>query len=161
MFPLLDGLAGACEYDLRSNVRYTAATVRAAMGRRHIRMRVTGPPGGRALLNRSEAEPGFRAVRAEDSNWHDEFLAKPSQSLLRVRPIRDADRVRCPLLLCLAAGDTMVPLRPIERAAVSAPRGELRRYPVGHFDGFLEAFEDVVGDQLEFFDRHLEPPPAA
>jgi uncharacterized protein len=142
MFPMLDGLAAVREYDPRSNVRYVIATVRAMVGRRHIRMPVTGPPESRVMLNQPEAEPGFQAVRAEDSGWRNEFLAKPSQSLVGVRPVRDVDRVHCPLLLCLATEDTMVPLQSIERAADRAPHGELRSYPIGHFDGFLDAFEE-------------------
>lgn len=159
MFPFLDGLAAAREYGLRNNVRYVAAAARAAVGRRPIRMPVTGPPGASAILNQPEAEPGFDGVCAEDSSWRNEFLAKPSQPLVEIRPVRDAPHVRCPLLLCLGTEDTIVPLGPIERAADRAPQSELRRYPFGHFDGFLEAFDDVVGDQIDFLDRHLTPSP--
>ena len=157
MFPMLDGLAFAREYVLRNNARYIAAAARATVGRRPIRMPVTGPPGTRAILNQPEAEPGFQAIRAEDSRWRNEVLTKPTQPIVKVRPIRDADHVRCPLLLCLATEDTIAPLQSIERAADRAPYGELQSYSIGHFDGFLDAFEDVVGDQLEFLDQPLEP----
>jgi uncharacterized protein len=157
MFPMLDGLRAALEYGARNNARYVAAAVRATVARRPIRMAVTGPPGAPAMLNQPEAEPGFDAVRTADSRWRNEFLAKPTQPLVRIRPVRDADGVRCPLLLCLATEDTIVPLQSIVRAADRAPRGALLRYSIGHFDGFLDAFENVVGDQLEFLDRHLAP----
>ena len=156
MFPILDGLAVAREYGLRNNARYMAAAVRASVGRRPIQMAVTGPPGAPAMLTQPEAEPGFDAVCAEDSRWRNEFLARPSQPIVKIRPVREASNVHCPLLLCLGTEDTIAPLGPIERAADRAARGELRRYSIGHFDGFLDAFEDVVSDQLEFLDRHLE-----
>ena len=157
MFPMLDGLEFVREYGLRNNARYVAAAARAAIGRRPIRMAVTGPPGAPAVLNHAEAEPGFDAVCAEDSRWRNVFLAKPSQSIVQIRPVRDAPDVQCPLLFCLGTEDTMMPLRAIERAADRAPQAELLRYPCGHFDGFLDAFKAVVGDQFVFLDDHLDP----
>ena len=118
-------------------------------------MAVTGPPGSRAVLNHAQAEPGFNAVCTEDSLWRNEFLAKPSQLIVQIRPVRDAPEVRCPLLCFLGTEDTIVPRRAIEQAADRAPRGELRQYPVKHFDGFLDAFDDVVSDQIEFLGHHL------
>lgn len=159
MFPILDGLALAREYGLRNNARYMAAAVRASVGRRPIQMAVTGPPGAPAMLTQPEAEPGFDAVCAEDSRWRNEFLAKPSQPIVEIRPIREASNVRCPLLLCLGTEDTIAPVGPIERAADRAPQSDLRRYPIGHFDGFRDAFEEVVSDQIDFLDRHLVPSP--
>jgi uncharacterized protein len=155
MFPMLDGLRAALKYGVRRNARYTAAMVRAVVGRRPIRMPVTGPPGSSAMLNQREAAPGFEAVCAADSGWRNEFLARPSHPLPKVRPVRDARQVRCASLFCLASEDSMVPRKSIERAADRAPRGELRSYSVGHFGGFLEGFEDVVDDQVEFLDAHL------
>ena len=157
MFPMLDGLGFVREYGLGNNARYVAAAARAAIGRRLIRMDVTGPPGSRAVLNHAEAEPGFDAVCAEDSRWRNEFLAKPSQLIGEIRPVRQASSVRCPVLFFLGTEDTMVPLGAIERAADDAPKSELRRYSIGHFDGFLDAFDDVVNDQLDFLDTHLSP----
>ena len=157
MFPMLDGLAFVRQYGLANNARYVAAAARAAIGRRLIRMPITGPPGSRAVLNHAEAEPGFDAVCAGDSRWRNEFLAKPSQLIGEIRPVRQASSVRCPVLFCLGTEDTIVPLGAIERAADDAPESELRRYPIGHFDGFLDAFEDVISDQIDFLDRHLSP----
>src|SRR5437667_265384 len=43
------------------------------------------------------------------------------------------------------------------RYAATAPRGEVKRYPVGHFDIYLgEPFEHAVRDQTEFLVRHLD-----
>ena len=37
------------------------------------------------------------------------------------------------------------------RLAAAAPRGEIKRYPVGHFEIYLgEPFERAVADQTEF-----------
>jgi uncharacterized protein len=155
LFPMLDGLAAARAYGLRETLRFITAAVRASLGRRMVEMPVTGPPGAPAVLNQPEAEPGFAAVRAEDSAWRNQALMRPSQPFAGFRPVRDAPRVSCPLMLCLATEDTISPLQAIERAADRAPRAELHRYPIGHFEGFLGAFDDVVDDQIEFVQRHV------
>jgi hypothetical protein len=67
-----------------------------------------------------------------------------------------ANRVRCPLLVCLGERDHMAPRRAAERTVKRAPHGELRAYPIDHFGGFLGGdFERVVSDQVEFLSRHL------
>ena len=51
----------------------------------------------------------------------------------------------------------MAPAETALRYAATAPRGEVKRYPVGHFDIYLgEPFEHAVRDQTEFLVRHLE-----
>ena len=52
------------------------------------------------------------------------------------------------------------------KAASKAPRAEVKRYPIGHFDIYVgEAFERAVADQADFLQRHLlgghVPSPAA
>jgi dienelactone hydrolase len=156
--PMVDGLAFALAADPRTSARQTAAAARALVGRRTVRLPVVGPPGSIALFGKPEAMPGFDAVRGEGSLWQNELRAKPSQAPVRFRPVRVARRVRCPLMVCLGSNDTLVPSRPIVRTAKRAPRGELRRYPINHFGGFLGGFEDVARDQVEFLTRHLAPP---
>jgi dienelactone hydrolase len=156
--PGADGLAFTLAADLRTNARQTAAAVRALLNRRTVRLPVTGPPGSIAHFRKPEAMPGIEAVRAEDSLWRNELRAKPLHPPARFRPVRVARRVRCPLLVCLGSNDTLVPSQPIVRTAQRAPHGELRRYPINHFGGFLDGFEDVASDQVEFLNRHLAPP---
>ena len=41
--------------------------------------------------------------------------------------------------------------------AARAPRAELRRYPIGHFEIYVgEPFERAVADQVDFLMRHLD-----
>ena len=61
------------------------------------------------------------------------------------------------ILFCLCDADAVAPAETALRYAATAPRGEVKRYPVGHFDIYLgEPFEHAVGDQTEFLVRHLE-----
>jgi hypothetical protein len=50
----------------------------------------------------------------------------------------------------------MVPLAAIEKTAARAPRGELRRYPIDHFECFWPEHLDLVAaDQIKFLHRHV------
>jgi hypothetical protein len=76
-------------------------------------------------------------------------------------PGRSAPLVRCPLLVQVASRDAVTPPGPAERAARRAIRGELTRYPIGHFDIYVgEAFERAVADQLRFLARHVSVAPS-
>lgn len=74
------------------------------------------------------------------------------------RPVRKAKRIEVPLLVQLGERDGLAPRRAVEKTAARAPRGELRRYPIEHFDCFWpEHIDEVAGDQITFLHRHLGP----
>ena len=59
--------------------------------------------------------------------------------------------MRCPLLVCIADGDRVIPSKPALRWSRAAERGELRRYPFGHFAMYVgDGFERAVRDQAAF-----------
>jgi len=159
--PFVDGLAFSLAGDTRNNLRLMGAAGKALMQRQPIRMAVAGPPGQLALFTQPEAARGFDAVRGEDSRWRNEILAKPTQPPARIRPVREARRVRCPLLVGLGSEDTIVPARPIRRLAEQAPHARLHHVPGGHFDAFLEHVDQVANEHVAFLTHHLlsDPPP--
>ena len=126
-------------------------------GRPPVMIRPTGPPGSLAILTSPDAEPGFAAIVPEDSKWRDEVAARIMLQVGRYRPIRSAAKVRCPLLMCVCDEDQVTPPEPAVKTALAAPKGELRRYPIGHFEiyGGQRGFEQAVSDQTEFLRRHL------
>src|SRR6266480_4519975 len=72
------------------------------------------------------------------------------------RPAREAGKIRCPILFCVADNDDLTPPGPVLKAANKAPRAEVKRYPIGHFDIYIgEWFERAVADQTDFLKRHL------
>src|SRR4029450_10954610 len=72
------------------------------------------------------------------------------------RPGRSARKVNAPILFCICDTDAVAPAETALRYAATAPRGEVKRYPIGHFDIYLgEPFEHAVADQTEFLVRHL------
>lgn len=156
--PFVDGLAFTLASDARTLMRLMSEAGRAVLARRLLRLPIYGPPGQLAVFTHPEAGIGLEAVRAKHSLWRNEILVRPSQPAVRIRPIRAAGRVRCPLLVGLGSNHSMLPARPMQRLAEQAPHGELRHYPGGHFDGFLDHFEEVADDHAEFLVRHLMAP---
>jgi uncharacterized protein len=154
-FPMVDGLALMRMMGTAASLRVTGAMLRALVGRRLVRIGATGPPGSLAILTQEEAEPGFHAVRGQGSGWRNDVRTRPTQPAAAYRPVTVAGEVACPTLVCLGERDTIVAPKPIVRTADRAPKGELRRYDVGHFGPFLSGFDEVLADQVAFLDRHV------
>ena len=55
------------------------------------------------------------------------------------------------VLICVCDRDTVTPPASTIKAAQRAPRGELRHYPYGHFDIYLDP--QAKADQLAFLHR--------
>jgi uncharacterized protein len=119
------------------------------------RIPAAGPPGSLAVLNSPDSDPGFAAITPPGSTWRNELCARAALA----PPYRLARRTRligCPILYCIAEQDDINPPALGIEAAGRAPKGELRRYPGGHFDPFLDrTFERMVADQVDFLHRHL------
>jgi len=52
------------------------------------------------------------------------------------RPVTEAQKLACPVLVQLGERDITVPSRAIEKLARRAPRAVLKRYDVNHFQAF-------------------------
>lgn len=163
--PFTDGLASASKIDVRSVLKVTARASADALGallRRPPRMvGLGGPPHSAALMTAPDVVAGFERIVPAGSSFRNEVAARVGFQILRYRPGRDAARIACPLLMCLCEQDTVAPAATAERYARQAPRAEVRRYPIGHFDIYMEeAFEQAVADQLAFL-RRVVPPDGA
>jgi len=102
------------------------------------------------------AEPGFLALNPPGLAWPNQAAARVTLRVGAYRPIRNAARVRCPVLFAIADDDVITPPDLAVKAAELMPRAEVRHYPGGHFDPYVgELFEQVVGDQTEFLLANL------
>lgn len=110
-----------------------------------------GDPGSVAAMTSPGAKSGFQAMVAPNSLWRNEFAARLMLRFLFNRPGRLASQLHMPLLLCVCEGDTTTPPGPTVKAGHRAPRGELRRYPYGHFDIYNDP--QVKSDQIDFLRR--------
>ncbi|MGV1087373.1 MAG: alpha/beta hydrolase [Mycobacterium sp.] len=155
--PYTDSLAAIRALPPVNAVRASAAAVRdqigAALGRPPYYIPAVGAPGTFAALTAPDAKSGMEAVLGPDSLWRNEVSARVVLALLRFRPVTVAARLTMPVLFCVADADTTTPPGPSVEAARRAPRGELRRYPYGHFAMYHDP--QVKADQVEFLRRVL------
>jgi hypothetical protein len=166
--PAMDGLAA-----LVNVVRYAGAGQLARLtlaglrdlsaslrGRPPVMLDVVGPPGSLAAMTTPDAEPGYRAIAGP--SWRNEVAARFALTAAAYRPGLQADRLPCPMLVQIADRDTVAPVKAAQQAAWRATgRGEVRTYPIGHFDIYTgEPFERAIADQLHFLRRHLGVAPA-
>ena len=162
--PYMDGLSVARSQALRQNLRLTFAGLRdlsrALLGRPPFCVLIVGPPGALAAMTSPDAEPGYMALFGPDlppsADWSNAVAARIFLHVPRFRPLLKASRLACPLLVCVCENDVVTPPDTAVKAAERAPSGELKRYPIGHFEIYLgDWFERAVADQIEFLNRTL------
>jgi hypothetical protein len=133
-------------------------------GREPHRIPIVGRPGSTAMMNSPDAEPGYCGMFEPGAPFRNEVAARVALRIAFYSPGRAARRIACPWLVCVADGDVVTPPQPAIKAAMSAPRGELRRYESGHFDIYRgELFERATRDQIDFIRRSVrvtQPPRA-
>ena len=108
-------------------------------------------------MNSPDAVSGMTAFAGP--MCRNEFAAHELLAIPFNRPIRRVTRNQCAVLL--QAGDqyALAPAAVIERAARRlGARVELRRYPAGHFDVYVEPWRTPnIEDQVAFLIKHLTP----
>jgi fermentation-respiration switch protein FrsA (DUF1100 family) len=160
--PMMDGLAAVANIVRYAGVgmlfRLTAhGLVDAALapfGRTHC-IPIVGHPGELAMMSSADAYDGYNAL--VPPGFRGEVAARVALVAGLYRPLRHAGRARCPVLVQICERDSVAPTAAAEAAVRRlGPRGEVRRYPIGHFEPYFGAhFERSVGDQVEFLRRHL------
>ncbi|WP_249011479.1 alpha/beta hydrolase [Conexibacter sp. DBS9H8] len=117
-----------------------------------------GPPGSFAVITTLDSEAGFAAITPANSTWVNRVAGRIALWVGLYRPGRAAARLRCPSLFCVCDRDSVAPAERTVALVSAAPRGEIKRYPVGHFDVYVgEPFERAVADQIAFLQRILRP----
>jgi pimeloyl-ACP methyl ester carboxylesterase len=138
-------------------IRAVAAALRdaagAALGLAPTLIPAAGPPGTFAAMTEPDALAGFTAIIPPESLWRNEIAARVMLTLPFFRPVRLAHRLTMPVLFCVCDADTTTPPESTLKAAGLAPRGQLRRYPYGHFAIYSDP--KVKADQVEFLRRVL------
>ncbi len=160
--PFTDGLASLPKLGAANIVKATIAGLRdqagALRGSSPEYIPAVGEPGTFAVMTASDAKPGFEALLPPETLWENRVAARIALWVAAYRPGLAAARLHSPALFCLTDGDTVAPAGRSAALAGRAPRGEIKHYPVGHFDIYLGApWEQAVADQTEFLTRHLLP----
>jgi len=127
------------------------------LGLGRVRIPVVGLPGENAALTTPDSKPGYLNITPPE--WRNEITCTWALGLATYRPARMTPRLPCPALFCIATGDLVVPPSAMEDGARrGGDKVEVRRYPLGHFEIYVdEGFENASRDQTEFFTRVLKP----
>lgn len=158
--PFTDGLAATRAAHPRSLLRGVVPALRDELarvrGKPPVLVPLVGPPGTTAIMTSPDSDPGYRALIPPGAAFENGVAARFLSRVGMYRPGRSARKVMAPILFCICDTDAVAPPETAAGYAATAPRGEVKRYPVGHFDIYLgEPFERAVADQTEFLVRHL------
>jgi pimeloyl-ACP methyl ester carboxylesterase len=158
--PFTDGLATLPKLGFASIARMTLTGIRdqagALVGRAPRYIPAVGPPGSLAAMATPDAEPGMKALVPAETRWENRVAARIALRVGSYRPGRAAGKLTCPVLFCLCDDDSLAPADTAAKYAARAPRSEVKRYPVGHFDIYVDpTWQDAVAAQTEFLVRNL------
>jgi dienelactone hydrolase len=128
----------------------------APFGRAHY-IPTVGKPGTLAVMSSADADAGYRALAQPGFRF--EVAARIALFVGLYRPVSHAAQARCPVLVQICEHDSVAPVSAAEEAVRRlGALGEVKRYPIGHFEPYFGAdFERSVSDQVEFLRRHLKP----
>ena len=151
--PMVDGLARALATPPRLSAWITPRALADALGR-HTTVPVTAPPGGHAAMTLPGEADGFARTVAPGSPWRNRVSPGILLSVATIRPVTKAQRLACPVWVGLGERDVSVSAKAVVRLAERAPRGELHRYAVDHFDPFAgEGPQAIAAEQAAFLER--------
>jgi hypothetical protein len=125
--------------------------IRSWLGLSAHKVPIVGPVGSVALMATEEAMDTFAALAPPD--YSNEACARIAIRADKYRPVKQAQKVLCPVLLQICEDDDATPPAVVAEAARRlGDRAQVVHYPIGHFDIYSgEHFERAVDDQLRFF----------
>lgn len=130
---------------------------RAALKKEPHTIPIVGPPGSLAAITSDDGEAGYSLIMGP--TFENQMLARGILPILMNRPVAVADKLRMPLMLVVAARDSIAPPSAVEKVAQKA-RGtvHVERMDIGHFEIYEGApFEQSVAAQVKFLRDAVAP----
>lgn len=125
-------------------------------GRNPHYVKIYGKPSEFAALNTEDCVAGYEAIIPKGSTWLNRCPARLFLVATFYSPIKFAEKVQCPALVMAAEKDSLIPALAVEKTALKLPKGNLVKYPFGHFDIYTgKNFEDAVAKQTDFLLSNL------
>ena len=126
---------------MKVNVVALHDILRSLTGRAPLLLPIVGPPDSVAAMNSPDAVPGMAAFAGP--TWRNEFAARELLAIPFNRAITRVGDIRCPVLLQVGDNDAVASPAAIERVARRiGGRAEVRHYPAGRFDVYVEPCSD-------------------
>jgi len=159
--PFIDAFNGAGNEKAPARVQFKllwaalSDLLRGWLGLSPYYVPVVGAPGSFATMTEPEAMPVVNTLIAEGSKWQNAFAPRIAFSMPHYKE-GTIEQLTIPILLCVADNDTQASPEFAIKTVEKAPRGEILRYPVGHFSLYVGEMRDrAIADQIEFLKRHL------
>jgi uncharacterized protein len=162
--PLLDGSAGYDQQLHRIGIKYMLRMmghaqrdlVRSWLRLSPHKIPLVGKPGTVALMADEEAWNTFEELAPDD--YVNEACARIGLRMDKYRPIRQIDKIHCPVLIQVCDYDSALPPGVVKKTSEQLKElAEVIHYPIGHFDIYRgRNFEIAVNDQIAFFRKHLQ-----
>lgn len=162
--PDADGLAtfqhlakqGGVKWLVPMNLAITRDLIAKARGLPPVTLPIVAAPGAPGVLTTEESEPRYTALAGP--TWRNEVTARVGLIELANRGVARAKELKVPVLVQNGEYDSIPPPSSVRKVAWEAKgHSEMREYPCGHFDFFLDLKDRVIEDQLSFLGRHLAP----
>ena len=158
--PHMNGLATAMASGPIHNIRLGLAAVQdiinMILGRAPFYVPSFGRPGSLAAMTSAGEFEASRKLIPDNREIDEHVAARIFLTLSRYSPGKLVSKLRIPLLVQVAKGDTTTPPKPAIKAAAKALLGELITYDTGHFDVYVEPdFQKTISDQLNFLKKHI------
>jgi fermentation-respiration switch protein FrsA (DUF1100 family) len=161
--PGLDGHASAEMFVKRVGIRYALRMLmhgqrdyfRSWFGLSAHKIPIVGRPGSIACLTTPDAYDFF--TKFAPDGFINQVCARINIRGDKYRPVKQASKVRCPVLLQICEHDNITPKSAAEETEKQLGKyAEAIYYPIGHFDIYVgDNFKKAVSDQLVFFKKHL------
>lgn len=166
--PLIDGwhrgrrLRQRLTWDITwRTTQFTAAALRDVVHQRlgwaPYLVPVVAETGQFAVFTEPDAKAAFEELGGESVGWRNALAPRMIFDLPRYRK-GTAEKLRMPVLMCLADRDLQASATFAAGLAARMPDVEIHHYPVGHFDVYLEPLRnEIASTQAEFLQRQLSP----
>lgn len=153
--PFVDGIATLRAAGTKNAVSLAFAgladVIASAFGK-SFKIPIVSTPGKLAFMNTPDAMKYVEMIQAAaaPANWENSAPARTSLSIPFYRPIKYVDKVECPILFVVAEKDAITPASATMKAAKKAKKAEVYRVNCGHFDVYLDYFDECVAVELDF-----------
>jgi len=109
-----------------------------------------------ALMNTPDSKAGYMALIPKNSLWENKTPARILLGIPLYRPVRFADKIKCPVLLIYAGRDALIPPDMVEKAIARIKNVKAVRLDAGHFEVYTgEHFDRIAEMEGEFIKKCL------
>ncbi len=159
--PHWDGIATLLSMSPTAIARLTAHglvdAARSVLGLAPHYVAAIGEPGELGLMTAAGEKAGYLNLVPESVEFDQRIAARIALTVPLYSPGHKLRRLKIPVLVQVATNDVTTPPKPVIKACEHASNVTLKKYPVGHFDPYVEpAFSAIIKDQLSFLSQQFK-----